>query len=469
MGSRSQWNVAGWLLVSLFLCVSGLISGREDCPVPGNESFTLEELPSLNNKTVTVPPLPKDINTYRYATDNAMVAVPVACAREHAAKLKTAVELDDKPPCGPKGMQYLRIYDLEGGYDTLAAMANCSYGLVIGFHGSGGPGWDAVQYAGMLSGLGFVHLIPDSQSMPNSYGLKGRRPHIETKDIKTTDYCGEYACDQGICGDFNKPYCYTTNVDNILHDSWSFRKYYEGVYQIRKRELDYFFEHHAGTLTAFASVFAIGNSEGGMVVSRYHHPVLDKVLSGRIIDSWSCEFNYFVACPEDAQICQDACDKHVPQLNVIGSVDEYFGAVDSSVAYKVQASPQGYGADPLTGNCRKAFDDQGFTQATVVVFEDAGHGPMYYNGNKVRAVVADFVSKRPLAGALATCRREDGVYSCPPVPDTCTTIDGEYQLNPDSPCEVLPPVEDSSKLSLWLRRPSLAKPPTSFLRLRRVS
>jgi len=425
-------NFERLMVASACLCAAGATAAC-DVDLDLTTAFDLE-LP-YHNLNITVPPLPADINLYKYATESAMVAVPVDCLSSFSTELAAAVDLDDRQPCGPTGMKYIRVFDLVGGYTTLASMADCSRGLVIGFHGSGGPGWDAVQYAAMLSGMGFVVVIPDSMAMPDSLGLKGKLPHKDTADIVRTNFCGEYLANDGKCKAFNKPYCYQSKFDNIVHDSDSYRKLVEGVYQIRKRELDYFFQNQTATLDAFSSVFADGNSEGGMVLSRYHHAELEKVLSGRIIDSWSCEFNYYTACPEFAKVCEDKCDKTVPLLNVIGDKDEYFGATSGSLAYKVAEDSNGYGAETLQGHCRKTFNDQGFTQATVIVSEGAWHGPNYYDNNLVRAAIADFVSKNTpgSSGSLDACTLSGGVYSCPREgPSTCKTIDDVYQVNPNA-------------------------------------
>lgn len=312
-------------------------------------------------------------------------------------------------------MKYLRIADLTGGYGKLKEMASCSAGLVVGFHGSGGPGWGQVQYAAILSGLGYIHVIPDSMAMPDSMGLKGKTPLKSGEKITTTDYCGSYSSSTGSCSKFNKPYCFSTKVDNIVANSDLYRQYVEGVYQIRKREMDYFVKNvPKDFFSSFTKVFAVGNSEGAMVVSRYYHADFNQHLSGIIIDGWSCEFNYFVSCADHAKICEDSCAKSTPLLNLIGAEDEYFGRVKTSVSNQVAGHTSGYGASTITGNCHKTFSDQGFTDATTVVFGDTEHTPKYWNDNLVRAAVEDFIGDK--AGAWAAdndCKEVDGVYECP--------------------------------------------------------
>jgi len=122
-----------------------------------------------------------------------------------------------------------------------------------------------------------------------------------------------------------------------------------------------------------------------------------------------------VSCAASAQLCGDACNKEVPQLNLIGSKDEYFGAADS-VSSKVAADENGYGG-PITGNCRAAYKEQGFTKATVVEFEGAGHGPQYWDDNTWRSAIADFISHKGEKAAswasLKKCEEIEGVFTCP--------------------------------------------------------
>ena len=113
------------------------------------------------------------------------------------------------------------------------------------------------------------------------------------------------------------------------------------VFQIRKCEAEYFFSTSFSSNTSmpnFHKVFLGGNSEGGMAAFRYHHSHLEAVPSGRILSAWSCNFNYCVACPENAHTCVERCNKDVPQVNLIGSHDEYFGVVSTSVSSQVVSS-----------------------------------------------------------------------------------------------------------------------------------
>merc|ERR1712242_325655 len=393
---------------------------------------------------VTVPGIPTEADAYAYATDNALVAIPEACYTKYKEKITASKELNDRQPGGPTGMRYLFISDLEGGYETLAAMTDCACGLVIEMHGSGGPGWTAVMFGAWFSGMGHIEVIPNSMAMPDDLGLKGKLPMKKIEDVNTDNYCGGFGAFDGSCGSFNKPYCYSTKDVNILANGDKYRKYVEGVYQIRRRELQYFVDNQADLLNAFTGkVFLVGNSEGSMIASRFHHPALDEVMAGRILTAYACDFNYFVSCEESSQVCEDSCDKSIPQLNVIGTDDEYFGNQEGSMSYKIANGEGGYGG-PLTGNCKAKYDAQKFENSVVVEFEGAGHGPSYWNDNTMRSIFADFLKRagrmtkrrkgRSLGGkkgkggkgkrrrnkrfarkwkSLKGCKKVDGVYNCP--------------------------------------------------------
>ena len=133
----------------------------------------------------------------------------------------------------------------------------------------------------VISGFGFLVVLPDSQAMPDEYGLKGRLPHKAVEDIDNSNFCGEYKNYDGTCSGFNKPYCYSTKVDNILANPDKYRKYTNRLYTVRKMELDYFVANDgAPLLEAARKVFLFGNSEGAIVATRYHNEALDAKLSG---------------------------------------------------------------------------------------------------------------------------------------------------------------------------------------------
>merc|ERR1719330_481928 len=113
----------------------------------------------------------------------------------------------------------------------------------------------------MMAGLGFIVLVPDSMAMPDNMGLKGKRPLRNISEIDMEHYCGAYNPYLGSCDDFSKPFCYSTDVDNVLYDEQKYRAFVERAYLIRKLELDYFVEKHEALLDAFQRVYLIGSSE----------------------------------------------------------------------------------------------------------------------------------------------------------------------------------------------------------------
>jgi len=302
----------------------------------GTDSFTMQLPYAKHPPNVTVPGIPTDAAAYAYATDRALVAIPEACYSTHKEKITKSKELNDRQPGGPTGMRYLYISDLEGGFDTLANMTDCACGLVVEMHGSGGPGWTAVMFGAWFSGMGLIQVIPNSMAMPDDLGLKGKLPMKDISDVATDNYCGGFGAFDGSCGSFNKPYCYSSKEENILANGDKYQKYVEGVYQIRRRELQYFVDNQADLLEAFTGkVYLVGNSEGSMIAARFHHPALDKVMAGRILTAYACDYNYFNSCEKSAEVCEDSCDKSIPQLNVIGTEDEYFGNQEGSMSYQV--------------------------------------------------------------------------------------------------------------------------------------
>jgi len=227
-----------------------------------------------------------------------------------------------------------------------------------------------------LPGLGYVVVIPDSQAQPASMGLKGAEGLLRTGEIDTSNYCGDQMPYTGKCGPWSRPFCYSTEPDDIvLNGPDRYGQYVERNYRIRQLELKSFVSKRKALIDAFAKVFLFGRSEGGMAASRFYHEDLHSRLSGMILSGWSCEFNYFVSCPEHARICEGRCGTDLPILNLMGTRDVYFGSANTSIASRVAKEVPLYGE--ITGNCKKTLEQQGFTRSAVVTFADAGHGIVY--------------------------------------------------------------------------------------------
>lgn len=401
-------------------------------------------LPSFD-KTITIPPIPTELHLFSYATEDAMVAIPPACVTMYQTSLNKSTSLEDQPPFGPTGMAYARASQIEGKYRTLASMLEtCACGMVLSLGGTGGVDWDTVATSAMLSGFGFLVVMPNSQAMPDDLHLKGRRPLRPLGKVDTSNFCGEYSSYYGICKNFNKPFCYTTKAENILENGDKYRAYVQRMYQIRIRELDYFMESPEGkSLVDKAKLlYLMGNSEGAQPARIYHNEVLDAKMSGRIIMSGTCDYNYFTPCPNARHVCGHKCRKDVPQLNIIGIKDVFFGRQNLEEGFMSMSSAvadekiTGYGG-PITGSCREEYDSYGFTNATVVMVRGAGHGVLYWNSNLLRSVLADFVNVhkgKPSQESLNDFECTIGeslIYSCASSdPKTCTA---NYTVDPAVP------------------------------------
>eukprot|EP00437_Effrenium_voratum_P038860 CAMPEP_0181480722 /NCGR_PEP_ID=MMETSP1110-20121109/43949_1 /TAXON_ID=174948 /ORGANISM="Symbiodinium sp., Strain CCMP421" /LENGTH=267 /DNA_ID=CAMNT_0023606205 /DNA_START=216 /DNA_END=1019 /DNA_ORIENTATION=+ len=126
-----------------------------------------------------------------------------------------------------------------------------------------------------------------------------------------------------------------------------------------------------------------------MTIARFDDQRYGKSVLGRFINSFSVEYCYFTPRPEDGQI---GGQKDVPTLNIIGSKDEYFGAVQS-VAKIVVEDGMGYGDKNLTGNAYKTFVRQGLHHALVCVLEDGTHGPCITHDNQLREIFNTFFTR----------------------------------------------------------------------------
>merc|ERR1719343_1901381 len=96
-----------FLLTVLLVCFQLVQSTRhflrpksECIPGTGDEAFKMY-LP-YKGITITVPPVPKSIESFSYATNNAMVAIPPKCHKQFEGRLGPVRDLDDRQPAGPR-------------------------------------------------------------------------------------------------------------------------------------------------------------------------------------------------------------------------------------------------------------------------------------------------------------------------------------------------------------------------------
>ena len=87
---------------------------------------------------------------------------------------------------------------------------------------------------------------------------------------------------------------------------------------------------------------------------------MEAKLAGRIISAYACGFKCFASCPENAKVCGDQCSNSVPQLNVTGTSDKYFGKVEHFGGQWVASSKQLRCADHRDGVplCGTSAQDQ---------------------------------------------------------------------------------------------------------------
>jgi len=224
--------------------------------------------------------------------------------------------------------------------------------------------------------------------------------------------------------DLQYPYCYSTHWDLVAGNRSAWGAYYEAVYNLRQAELDYAVAQMASAHSYMfdKKVFLMGTSEGGMIAARYNNPTLDSHLSGRFISSWSCEYNYFVSCEESAKICADGCNKDVPVVSIVSSVDPYFGPQSESVSYKVAETTGQYPqAGRVTGNCFENMVSQGFSAATSIVLPNSGHDQTIYYDNFIRMLFYVFLN--------APDEVQDQVTSGPLLSRYCNVINQTHELS----------------------------------------
>ena len=152
----------------------------------------------------------------------------------------------------------------------------------------------------------------------------------------------------------------------VLNDPQEYKDMYEKCYQLRRSELHFIIARLPKWVLA-QGFYLGGTSEGAMTVCRFDDQRYGDLIVGRFINSFSMEYCYFT--PEaEAGLLGGRLD--IPTLNIIGTKDEYFGAVDSVA--KIVAENGGYGDRHLTGNGFKTMVRQGVDTGLVCVLEMLG-------------------------------------------------------------------------------------------------
>ena len=256
----------------------------------------------------------------------------------------------------------------------------------------------------MVAAAGYIVLAPDTMAGP--VGLRHRPPVADLASVlhrfPRDDF--RWWCDDNVyaggCANFDwpsgSPFCFSSRADEILHDPAAWASYYERVYEIRRRELQRVLRRlEADAASSFwqaTKLFLVGESEGGMVVSRFYDAALHARLAGTVVLQWSCEHNYFVPCASDARLCEGRCSTASPFLAIIARRDPFFSAVNRDSIAATVARAAGY---RISGDCFAGLAAQGMKHAASVVLPQQGleeHGLTEAVPNLVRTLLAEFVA-----------------------------------------------------------------------------
>ncbi|CAJ1342608.1 unnamed protein product [Effrenium voratum] len=358
---------------------------------------------------VKVPVIPA-ADSLKFATEQAFVALPGACAR----RCMLPGNFGDNDQAG--AVHWLgRASDLTTRFRRRAqCVAECELPWVVALHGSGGLTYTGWRHSAKLAALGYGVLAPDSMAHPRSLRLRRREP-AKLRDARywAADPAYRSKCSWDKSGG-SFPMCFSTKVDNLLSEPESWKVYYERIYLLRKRELDWLMENPPVFLTG--RLFLMGHSEGGMVAARYWHPGLQGRLSGRIISAWSCEENYFVGSKRGSET--GGGGEGIPVLNIIGTADEFFSK-NGSVAAQVARSSVDYGTKDIEGHCLRSFQASNLRSAAVLLLQGAAHDSSLTHDDAIRSFLSEFLAS-PVGftqGAAKSinllCTREQSMlYSC---------------------------------------------------------
>lgn len=368
------------------------IAKADNCHRDTSSAFQLSRLE--DGVLFPVSAIPDHLDFYSYATDNAYVILPELC-----------VSLRGLSPNFAGTKPYATLYIAPLQQFASSRLDNCVKGWVVFVHGSGGLVKASLRYLRILAQLGYGVVALDGMAMPKMHGLRHRASAPLTSEnpllndfwsdnaLYESHECAWPSCMN--CSGFS--YCYKTSVANIVSQPELWKTYYERVYRMHELELEYLISNPPFLLKATSrKIFLMGHSEGAMVAARMNLKQANAFFSGRIISAWSCEYNYYVSCEFDALVCEDTCAKDVPLLNIIGTTDEYFSVSSSSVAQQVANGSPGHFERVITGDCFKAFTQQQFKHAYVVLLENAAHDSTKSHATSLHDIIGTFLD-RPLS------------------------------------------------------------------------
>jgi len=282
-------------------------------------------------------------------------------------------------------------FRLRSGLSVLEKLQFCGLrGTLVYCHGSGGNSWDNMRICRMIAKLGVLVVVPDGFAYPKDTAM-GKMRHKDLQPLKkATDKVDYWAGDLMYCSDASGEMCYSTQAEGVLADPNHFRELYERCYQLRRSELHMVIER----LPHFIKVQGIymgGTSEGAMTIARFDDQKYGSMILGRFINSFSIEYCYFTPKPEDGKL---GGQLDVPTLNIIGTKDQYFGAVDSVSKIVVSDTKTGYGDKVLDGNGFPCMVEQQVSCGLVCIFEDGVHSPCNTHDNFLHPLF-DVFFRRP--------------------------------------------------------------------------
>eukprot|EP00933_Yihiella_yeosuensis_P081441 TRINITY_DN95048_c0_g1_i1.p1 TRINITY_DN95048_c0_g1~~TRINITY_DN95048_c0_g1_i1.p1 ORF type:complete len:615 (+),score=107.49 TRINITY_DN95048_c0_g1_i1:125-1969(+) len=262
-------------------------------------------------------------------------------------------------------------------------------GTLVYAHGSGGCSWDNFRICRMIAQMGIMVIAPDGFA----YSPNTAMGQIRHKDLlplkKATDNVDYWVGDLMYASGSKGTYTYSTKADAVLDDAEGYRDLYEKCYQLRRSELHFVI----GRLPLWIrsqGFFLGGTSEGGMTIARFDDQRYGEQVMGRFINSFGIEYCYFTPTPKDGEL---GGQLDVPTLNIIGTKDQYFGAVDSISKIVAMDPNNGYGEKDLTGNGYKTMVRQGVDVGLVCVLENGVHSPCNTHDNFLRQLFQTFFSR----------------------------------------------------------------------------
>lgn len=138
----------------------------------------------------------------------------------------------------------------------------------------------------------------------------------------------------------------TKTADRLTYTSPVAQDAYEAIHAMRSAELRYASEKLVSAAWFDGRYVVAGTSEGGVAAARFRAPAGRQSEVGKMIFSWSCEPNYFVAAPDNA------FEKNEPVLSVMSLNDKYFGVGN---AYLDNPKAYGYPHEALKDNAHAAL------------------------------------------------------------------------------------------------------------------